>query len=204
MKRLPAALPRSFYRRPVDEVARDLLGRELLRTLADGTICGGRIVECEAYGGPDDPGSHAFRRTPRSEIMYGPPGFAYVYFTYGMHWCANAVAHEEGTAGAVLIRALEPLHDLEGMASRRGRAAFDAHGAIRPRALCSGPAKITQALQLDGGQNGLPLTGSDLRISKGSGGVPDEEVEITRRIGVTNGADRLSRYIIEENDFLSR
>jgi DNA-3-methyladenine glycosylase len=204
MKRLPAALPRSFCRRPVDEVARDLLGRDLWRTLPDGTICGGRIVECEAYGGPDDPGSHAFRRTPRSGIMYGVPGVAYIYFTYGMHWCANAVAHEEGTAGAVLIRALEPLEDLEGMASRRGRAAFDADGTIRPRALCSGPAKITMALAIDGTQNGTPLTGTALRLSKGTGPVPDREVEITRRIGVNDGAGRLARYIVRRSDFLSR
>ncbi len=204
MKRLPAALPRSFYQRPVVEVARNLLGRDFYRRLPDGTICGGRIVECEAYGGPDDPGSHARNRTPRSEIMYGPPGFAYVYFTYGMHWCANAVAHEEGTAGAVLIRALEPLEDLEGMASRRGRAAFDTRGTIRPRALCSGPAKITRALAIDRALNGTPLTGADLRISTGTGPVSDREVEITRRIGVTDGADRLARYIIGENTFLSR
>ena len=204
MKRLPAALPPSFYSRPVDEVARDLLGRDLWRTLPDGTICGGRIVECEAYGGPDDPGSHAFRRTPRSEIMYGPPGHAYLYFTYGMHWCSNAVAHQEGTAGAVLIRALEPLAGLEGMASRRGRAACAPDGSIRPRALCSGPAKITQAFELDGSQNGVPLSGTDLRISDGAGRVPDGEVEITRRIGVTDGADRLARYVIGTSDFLSR
>jgi len=204
MKRLPAALPRSFYRRPVAETARDLLGRDLWRMLPSGVICGGRIVECEAYGGPDDPGSHAFSRTPRSEIMYGPPGMAYVYFTYGMHYCANAVSHAEGTAGAVLIRALEPLEDLDGMASRRGKAAIDTPGSIRSRALCSGPAKITQALAIDVGLNGIPLTGTELRISPGTGPVSDPEVKITTRIGVTSGADRRARYIVADSDFLSR
>ncbi len=204
MKRLPAALPRSFYRRPVTEVARDLLGRDLWRRLPGGVICGGRIVECEAYGGPDDPGSHASRRTPRSEIMYGPPGFAYVYFTYGMHYCANAVSHVDGTAGAVLIRALEPLADLDGMAVRRGRAAVDAHGVIRPRALCSGPGKITRALAVDRALNGASLTGSDLRISAGIGPVPESELKITLRIGVREGANRMARYIMERSDFLSR
>jgi len=204
MERLPAALPQSFYGRPVAEVARDLLGCDLWRRLPSGVICGGRIVECEAYGGSDDPGSHAFRRTPRSEIMYGPPGFAYVYFTYGMHYCANAVSHVKGTAGAVLIRALEPLTDLDGMASRRGKAAIDPHGEIRPRALCSGPAKITQALAIDRRLNGTPLTGSGLRISPGTGHVPDLEVKITTRIGVNSGAELLARFIVERSNFLSR
>ena len=204
MKRLPAALPRSFYRRPTAEVARDLLGRDLWRTLPDGVICGGRIVECEAYEGPGDPGSHARTRTPRSEIMYGAPGVAYVYFTYGMHYCANAVAHEDGAAGAVLIRALEPLADLEGMAARRGRAACAPDGSLRPGALCSGPAKLTRALMIDRSLNGAPLSGTDLRITAGTGPVPDREVGITRRIGVTDGADRQARFIIRESDFLSR
>ena len=129
-------LDRDFYARNALEVAPDLLNKVLVSP--DGRA--GRIVEVEAYRGADDPGSHGFRgRTRRNSTMFGPPGRLYVYFTYGMHWCANVVVETEGVAAAVLLRALTPLEGLNAMYAARSRA------ARRDRDLCSGPAKLTQA-----------------------------------------------------------
>jgi len=142
-----AVLPPEFYARPVLDVARELVGCGFYHHGV-----GGRIVETEAYA-HDDPCCHGFRgKTPRNEVMFGPPGLLYVYFTYGMHFCCNLVCEEEGRAAAVLLRAVEPLAGVELMRERRGRAASDGD----PRALCSGPAKLTQALAIGREQNGLP------------------------------------------------
>lgn len=203
-------LPKSFYERPSHEVARDLLGRQLWRRSADGSISGGTLVEVEAYLGPDDPASHAFRRTPRSEIMYGPAGLAYVYRTYGVHFCANVVCEGDGIAGAVLLRALEPVEGIERMAGRRGpivRWRWVAGGKgdeIDRRALCSGPAKLTQSLDISLELNGADLGGPHIWLTEGSGRVADELVAVTPRIGVTQAADVPARYIINESVFLSR
>ena len=145
---LPAArpLPKDFYRRPAELLAPLLLNKLLV--VADGRA--GRIVEAEAYAG-DDPASHAFRgRTARNATMFGPAGHLYVYFTYGMHWCANAVCGQDGEGTAVLLRALEPLAGLDLMWQARPRARSE-------RDLCSGPAKLTQALGIAGGADGADL-----------------------------------------------
>src|SRR6266511_3967496 len=129
--RQPRPLPRSFYRRPSPEVAPDLLGRLLVRPVGDALLIA-RIVEAEAYQ-EDDPASHSFRgMTARTEVMFGPAGRLYVYFTYGMHFCMNVVTGREGEGSAVLLRAVEPLAGLEWMCHRRGVA--------DPRLICSGPA----------------------------------------------------------------
>jgi len=200
----PEPLPVSFYARSPDRVARDLLGCRLVRRLDDGTVAAGRIVETEAYFGPDDPASHACTRTPRSEIMYGPPGVAYVYFTYGMHHCLNAVTGEEGEGSAVLLRALEPLEDLEGMAGRRGSAARDEEGAPVPTALCSGPAKLTRALAIDRDLNGVSLQGPELWIVAAEDPVSEDEIQVTPRIGIRRARERLARYVVKDSPHRSR
>jgi len=143
-------LPRSFYERPSTEVAPSLLNKVLVH--GDRAV---RIVEVEAYGGADDPASHAYRgRTRRNGVMFGAPGLLYVYFTYGMHWCANAVCGAEGEGVAVLLRAGAPLAGLEGMWASRA-------AARRERDLANGPAKLCQALAIDGGLDGADLTRPD-------------------------------------------
>ena len=153
------ALPCAFFARPVVEVAHDLLGCTFLY----GGV-GGRVVEVEAYRN-DDPASHTFRgRTPRNAVMFGPPGRLYVYFTMGLHFCVNVVCQGEGEAAAVLLRALEPTVGLEVMRARRGMDA--------PRLLCSGPAKLTQALGITRADNGARACADDCRDAAGAGGAP--------------------------------
>jgi DNA-3-methyladenine glycosylase len=177
-------------------VARRLLGQVVVSELG-GRRTAGRIVEVEAYVGPDDPASHAFgaRRTPRCEVMYGPPGRAYVYFTYGMHWCLNAVTEGEGFPAAVPIRALEPLEGLDLMRRRRG----DVADAV----LCAGPARLCQALGITGKENGAPLQTGRLRIL-GSPGRSRERVLVTSRIGVSAGADLPLRFVVAGSPWASR
>jgi DNA-3-methyladenine glycosylase len=189
-------LPRSFYARSALKVAPELLGRVLVRTLADGTRLAARIVETEAYL-PDDPASHAFRgMTPRNEVMFGSPGRLYVYFTYGNHWMMNAVTGRAGEGTAVLLRAAEPLQGLEVMAAHRGRD--------NPRDLCSGPGKLAKAFGVAGAQNGQDLVrASDVNILEGQA-VARSRVSRTTRVGVTLGAERRWRFIVTGNPFVSR
>lgn len=188
-------LPAAFYDRPADRVARDLLGR-ILETTVDGVRCRARIVETEAYLGVHDGACHAARgRTARTEIMYGPPGRAYVYFVYGMHWCMNAVTRRAGLPSAVLIRAAEPLDGVETMRARRGSPA-------RPADLTSGPARLCEALGISGRHNGQPLSGPGLRILEGTP-VPRRRILATPRIGVTAAADWPLRFLVADSPWVS-
>lgn len=166
-----------FYSRPPEVVARDLLGQVLVRRL-DGAEIGGPIVETEAYDGPEDQASHArFGVTRRNAVMYGPPGRAYIYFTYGMHWCLNVVCGPEGSPSAVLIRAIEPTMGLEIISSRRdGRPAKE---------WTNGPAKLCKALGVDGSLLGADLTDpcGDLFILE-SEATAARAVRQTPRIGI--------------------
>ena len=180
-------------------VAPWLLNKVLVR---DGRA--GRIVEVEAYHGATDAASHAYRgRTPRTAVMFGPPGFLYVYFTYGMHWCANVVCGPDGEAAAALIRALEPMHGLEEMRTARP-------GARRDRDLCNGPAKLCQALGITGAD-----TGNDL-LAPGAGAGAGEMVRLLAdgtpppkrpgrgtRIGIKEATDKRWRFWVPDNAFVS-
>ena len=190
------SLDRDFYARGALEVAPELLNKMLVAP--DGRA--GRIVEVEAYRGADDPGSHGFRgKTKRNAAMFGPPGRLYVYFTYGMHWCANVVAETDGVASAVLLRALTPLEGLDAMYAARGPA------ARRDRDLCSGPAKLTQALGIDGAFDGADLVTGDRRVTIVDDGQPPPPAPaVTARIGLTNGADLPWRFHVEGTPDVSR
>jgi DNA-3-methyladenine glycosylase len=181
-------LPADFYLRPLLEVTRDLLGRLLVHRAPEGTSAV-RLVEVEAYDGAGmDPASHAHRGpTPRNQVMFGPPGHLYLYFTYGMHWCANVVCAPEGVAQAVLLRAGEPVRGAELMAARRP--------ASRPRDLARGPARLCQALGLAGWANGTALSGGPVLLTAGWP-VPDDQVTWTGRVGVTAAADRPWRALV--------
>jgi DNA-3-methyladenine glycosylase len=184
----------SFYARDSLKVARDLLGCELRHETPDGTA-GGIIVETEAYGGPGDDASHARRGpTPRSRIMFGAPGKAYVYFTYGVHFMFNVVTVREGTAGAVLIRALEPTCGLELMRKRR-RLNDEA-------SLASGPGKMTQALGITLEQNGMDLASGPLGIWEN---VQKKRLEITAtsRVGVVGSVEKPWRFLVADNPNVS-
>lgn len=181
---------RSFYEQPTVAVARGLLGQRLVRILRDGRRLSGHICETEAYGGPDDEASHAYRRTPRSAIMYGPPGYAYVYFIYGMYYCLNAVTEGAGSPGAVLIRGLAP---------DEGIAVLRQHRPGVPDArLADGPGKLCQALGIAAALNGIDLTTSDQLYIEAVAPVPDARISSTPRIGVRGNADargRLWRFV---------
>jgi DNA-3-methyladenine glycosylase len=180
-------LRRSFFARSVHEVAPQLVGATLL---VDGV--GGRIVEVEAYD-HEDPAAHGYRgRTPRNASMFGPPGHAYVYRSYGIHWCVNLVCDDEGTASAVLLRALEPTQGLDLMAARRGTA--------EPRLLCSGPGRLCQALGITGEHDGLPLDRPPFELHARE----EVEVAVGTRIGLTKAAERPWRYGEAGSAFLSR
>lgn len=189
-------LPRAFFARASLEVAPDLLGRLLVRTLPDGTRLVARIVETEAYA-EGDAASHSYRgRTPRNEVMFGRPGRLYVYFTYGMHFCSNVVTGRAGEGSAVLLRAAEPLEGVDEMARRRGVTA--------PRLLCSGPARLTQALGIGREDNGEDLLrGTRVRILEGSP-VARSKTGRSTRVGVNAGADLRWRFYVKDDPFVSR
>ena len=183
-----SALGRAFFARSVHEVAPELVGATLL---VDGV--GGRIVELEAYD-PGDPASHGYRGpTARNRAMFGPPGHAYVYRSYGVHWCLNLVCGPEGSAEAALVRALEPLAGLDRMRERRG---LDAE-----RLLCAGPGRLCQALGVTGIHDGLPLDCPPFELRAAGEAV---EVVSGRRVGITRAAELPWRYGLAGSPFLSR
>ena len=194
-KAFGSPLPPAFYDRSTEAVARDLLGAVLEHRSAGG-IVRGRIVETEAYLGPHDPACHAAAGlTARTRTLHGPPGTAYVYFIYGMHWCFNAVTREEGHGSAVLIRAVEPLSGQALMRRRRG--------VEREADLTSGPARLCDAFGITRDQDGLRLDRGPLRILRGLA-VPDEAVLITPRIGIRKAAEWPLRYLVQGSRFVSK
>jgi len=189
-------LPAAFFARDAISVARDCLGRLLVSEIG-GERCVVRIVEVEAYTGPRDPASHAARwhRSARNEVMYGAPGFAYVYFTYGMHWCANVVTGRMGYPSAVLLRAGEPVDGIDVMRERRGKMA--------DRLLAAGPARLTEALGITRELNGHDLRTPPLWLAAGSP-VPGWQMRRSVRIGISAGRGRKLRFSVRESVFVSR
>src|SRR5215213_10099417 len=157
--RRAATLPVSFFRRPAEVVAAELLGAVMVSSVG-GESTAGRIVETEAYLGHDDPASHGYlhRRNARNQALFGPPGSWYVYLSYGMHWCANLVCQRTGLASAVLLRALEPVQGLETMRRRRG--------PVSDRELCSGPGKLCQALGITRDLDGMKMPRSPVLVHR--------------------------------------
>lgn len=196
-------LARAFFERPAPVVARDLLGRFLL-SRAGGVVTGGVIVETEAYLGADDARSHAATRgiTTRNAVMYGPPGRTYVYFTYGNHHMLNLVAEQEGTAGAVLIRAIDPTLGLEAMRTRRMASRREGSAPLRDRDLTNGPGKVAAALGLDLTHNAEPLDGS-ATLSVWDVGPLSGEVGTSGRIGLSAGHELELRFFVEGNPYVS-
>ena len=179
---------RAFFARSVHAVAPDLIGATFL---FNGV--GGRIVEVEAYH-HTDPAAHSFAgRTERNAVMFGPPGFAYVYRSYGIHWCVNFVCEPEGSASAVLIRAVEPLEGLDRMRRRRG--------LHDERLLCAGPGRVCEALGITRAHNALPLDAAPFELRRRIGKV---EVAVGPRIGITKAIDHPWRYGLAGSRFLSK
>jgi len=178
----------AFFARPASEVARDLLGCRLVTDDA-----AGRIVEVEVYD-QDDPASHSFRGvTPRTTVMFGPPGHLYVYRSYGIHWCANVVCEPEGRGAAVLLRALEPLEGLDAMRRRRG---MDTE-----RLLCAGPGRLCQALGIDGTMNATSVLDGPVRVEEGE---RVDEIVIGPRIGISVAVDEPRRLAVAGSPYRSR
>lgn len=188
-----------FFSRDAVEVARDLLGCLLVRRIG-GTLLSGRIVEVEAYPGAGDPASHSFNgRTDRNAVMFEPGGRLYVYFTYGMHCCANVVTGRRGEGAAVLLRAVEPVAGIEAMTVRRGFDAAPADG----RLLTGGPARLCQALGITLRDNGKDLRGDEIHLLRGVR-PPEGAIASSPRIGISRAKGRRWRFHLKANPFVSR
>jgi DNA-3-methyladenine glycosylase len=189
--------PRRFFERQPDDVARDLIGSQIV-VRADGRSVRALIVETEAYGGSDDPASHAYRgSTPRCAVMFGPPGFLYVYRSYGIHWCMNVVTEASGTASAVLLRAAQVI----------GVATGDAAPPQERPGLLSGPGNLTRGLGVTGDDNARDCCGeSGGRVSFHGlpGDVASGRIGRSPRIGLSRGQERPSRYFLEGHPAVSR
>jgi DNA-3-methyladenine glycosylase len=187
-------LKREFYHRPTLKVAKDLLGKYLVVN-SGREILSGKIVEAEAYIGSDDPACHAHRgMTPRNRVMFGPPGHAYIYFTYGMYHCLNLVTEKEGFPAAVLIRAIEPLQGVELMMKRRK--------TTNMKNLTSGPGKLCQALGLDRSLNGADLCSEEIWVEDRK--EKTGKIESTSRVGVSDGKNKKWRFYICDSEFVSK
>lgn len=184
-------LRRAFFSRMPDVVAPDLLGKLLVHE--DGRVA--RIVEVEAYA-QDDPAAHTFRgETARNRSMFGPPGHLYVYFSYGVHWCANAVCGPRGYGAGVLLRAAEPLEGVDRMSQARGRE--------RLKDLCSGPGKLAQAFGISKEHDGLALDGSG-PLTFCDEGVRPERIQACRRVGISKAADLELRFVVDGSPYVSQ
>jgi DNA-3-methyladenine glycosylase len=185
-------LPQHFYNRSPELVARDLLGKVLLRRLRDETLTG-RITEVEAYLGQDDPASHTFvGKTARNAVLFGPPGFAYVYFIYGMHFCLNVSCLPDGEPGGVLFRALLPLQGIETMRKLRNLAP-----KATAKQLTGGPARLCEALDITRtNSNGLDLTSPASPLQIVDDGYVPGAIQATPRVGITKAADRPLRFLL--------
>jgi DNA-3-methyladenine glycosylase len=185
-----------FYARDTVGVARDLLGC-ILESRVGGVRTAGRIVEVEAYVGPNDPAAHGYgnRLTPRNAALFGPPGTCYVYFIYGMHWCFNAVTEHDGYPAAVLVRALEPTAGIAVMAERRG--------VDDTKILCAGPARLCQALGITGEVNARSMERGPVRVFRSRDGPPGDIVAGTR-IGVSRARSWKLRFAVRGSPWLSR
>jgi DNA-3-methyladenine glycosylase len=219
-------LPRSFYLQPTLKVAKELLGCFLVRMVGQKKLVG-RIVEVEAYLGVRDPASHAYRgMTKRNEVMFRKGGHLYVYFTYGMHFCANVVTEEEGIGHAVLLRAVEPVEGIATMQKHRGekrsrrRNPQDSWIGVCPRPptpfgrapsfgrglmsnLTNGPAKLCEAFGIARGENGTDLLGNEIWIARDASG-KKHRMEISPRIGISSGKEHRWRFYVRGNPFVSQ
>ncbi|MBM7870609.1 DNA-3-methyladenine glycosylase [Clostridium pascui] len=199
-------LSREFYNRDTLEVARELLGKNLV-TVENNIITSGKIVEVEAYMGLEDKAAHSYggRRTKRVEVMYGKPGVAYVYFIYGLYYCMNVVAREEGIAQAVLIRAVEPLQGKEIMSRRRFNKNYDELKKRDIINLTSGPSKLCMALNIDRDMNGEDLLGDRIYIEEGN--KEEFQIEESPRIGIDYAEEAKHypwRFFVSGNPYVSK
>ncbi|MGH2567980.1 MAG: DNA-3-methyladenine glycosylase [Bacteroidota bacterium] len=205
-------LPRSFYLRPTVQVAKDLLGKFIVRKLKSKTLIG-KIVETEAYC-EGDPASHSYRgKTKRNDVMFWQGGHLYVYFTYGMHFCANVVTREEGIGEAVLIRAVEPMEGIDVMMrnkQRRGGAGAKGRSKTSPLRrrspaplLTNGPAKFCQAFGIGRKENGTDLLGDKVFIANGER-IPASKIGRSTRIGIRNGKEMKWRFFVKGSRWVSR
>jgi DNA-3-methyladenine glycosylase len=194
-------LKRAFYARDPRLVARELLGKVLVRHTG-GKLLTGRIVEVEAYLGEADPAAHsAAGRTARNSVLFGPPGYAYVYFIYGNHYCLNVSCEPDGLAGGVLFRALEPIDGIAEMARARGVAVDGERDLIK---LSSGPGRLSQAFGITRERdNGCDLTSPRSSLWIGADGFQPENILTTPRIGITKAAEQPLRYVLAGNPFVS-
>lgn len=198
-------LTREFFTRRPQLVARALLGKVVVRRLARGRLIAGRIVETEAYLGLNDLAAHAASgKTPRNQVLFGPPGHAYVYFTYGMHHCMNFSCEPEGRAGCVLLRALEPLEGLAEMAAARKLALSDPPTQRELKNLASGPGRLCQALSIDrSSDNGKNVVSSRSDLQVMDDGFKVKKLICSPRIGISQAVDLPLRFYIDGNVFVS-